>query len=192
VIGLLLAQAAPGAEQWVAAGEAHGCVIESRVSTETEKSAMRGTCVWPEVAPEKLVAVLGRFDRYAEFISPITEARVERTDESGRALVYQRHHFFGIADREMLLWMSTVPRDGGTCYEWTTASDQPLTLDDGTVRVVRNEGLWSVSALPGGGSRVIHEISLDPGGSIPAWVVRLARGRGFARILGEVREQGAS
>ncbi len=190
MIGLLVARTAAGAEHWVAAGEAHGCVIESRQSTETIRSAMRGTCTWPDVPPEKLVALLGQFDRYDELISPIAEARVERTDLD-RALVYQRHHFFGIADREMLLWMSKVPRDGGTSYEWTTAAEEPLTLDHGTVRALRNEGRWSVAPLPGGGSHVVHEISLDPGGSIPNWVVRLARGRGFARILGEMHEHGA-
>jgi hypothetical protein len=191
VICSLLALSAWGAGEWIATGEAHGCVVESREATATSKSAMRGTCTWPEVRPEKLVAMLGQFDRYEEFISPIADARIERIDEN-RALVYQRHEYFGIADREMLLWMTAVPREGGTSFEWTTASEQPLALDSGSVRTIRNEGRWTVSTLPSGGARVVHEISLDPGGSIPGWVVRLARSRGFARILGEVRQHGAS
>jgi hypothetical protein len=190
VIALLLAQTAAG-EQWVSAGEAHGCVVERRQTSDEVVGGMRATCDWPEIPPDKLTAMLSRFDRYEDFISPIVESRVERTD-GARALVYQRHHFFGISDREVLIWIRTVRRDGGTSFEWTTASDQPLTLDDGSVRTVRNEGRWSIAPLPGGGSRVVHEISIDPGGSIPSWVSWLARGRGFTKILGEVREHGAS
>jgi hypothetical protein len=190
VIALLLAQTS-AAEQWVAAGEAHGCVLERRQTSDTVVGAMRAECSWPEIPHDKLIAMMSRFDHYDDYITPITESRIERT-EGGRALVYQRHHFFGIADREMLLWIRTVPSGGGTAFEWTTAADQPLSLDDGTVRIVRNEGRWAIAPLPGGGSKVIHEISIDPGGAIPSWVAWLARGRGFTRILGEVREQGAS
>jgi hypothetical protein len=143
------------------------------------------------VSAAKLDALLADYDRYDEFVFPIVESRIVRT-EPGRTLVYQRHHYFAIADREGLLWMRAVPRDGGMSYEWESANDEPLTLQPGNVRTVRNEGRWFVAPDASGGVRVIHQVSIDPGGSIPSWVTALAGSRGFVRILSDLHALGAA
>jgi hypothetical protein len=190
VIALLAGMAAVlAADGWVPERDANGCVLESRPASHPDGAAMRATCDWPEVQPEKLVALLGDFDRYDELIYPIVEAHVVRRDPD-RVLVYQRHHFFGIADREMLLWMRTVSRDGGTSFEWDAASEEPLEVQPGLVRPARNSGRWFIAPDGSGGSKVVHEVTLDPGGSVPEWVIDLAGSRGFVRILNDVRARG--
>jgi hypothetical protein len=171
---------------WVADGDHDGCVLESRPGSHPEGSAKRATCTWPDVSPDKLTALLADYDRYDEFVFPIVASHVVRR-EPGRTLVYQRHHYFGIADREVLLWMRAVPRDGGMSYEWETADDEPLTVEPGNVRTLRNEGRWFVGSDGNGGARVVHQVSIDPGGSVPGWIASLAGSRGFVRILSDLR-----
>jgi len=171
---------------FVADGEHDGCVLESRPGSHPEGSAKRATCTWPDVDPAKLVGLLSAYDRYDEFVFPIVEARIVR-QEADRTLVYQRHHYFGISDREVLLWIRSVPRDGGTSFEWVAANELPLVLEPGNVRTIRNDGRWFVAPDGQGGSKVIHQVSIDPGGSIPGWISALAGTRGFARILSDVR-----
>jgi hypothetical protein len=165
-----------------------GCAISMRPESHREGAAMRAECHWPEVAPERLVDLLSAYERYSEFVFPVAEARVVRTAADGRALVYQRQAMFGIADREVLLWMWREDHPDTTVrFSWTTAAEEPLELLPGAVRTPRNEGHWQVAPDPAGGSAVVHEVAVDAGGSIPRWLVALVRTRGFARVMTDVR-----
>jgi hypothetical protein len=168
--------------------EAAGCEISMRPESSVEGAAMRAECRWPEVDPARLVAMLSAYDRYSDFVYPISEARVVRVAPDGRALVWQRQSMFGIADREVLLWMWREDRpDGSVRFSWTTASEEPLRMRPGSVRTPRNEGYWQVGRDPSGGATVVHEVALDAGGSVPRWLVALVRTRGFAKIMEDVR-----
>jgi hypothetical protein len=167
--------------------EAYGCTIRMRPEDHPSGAAMRAECVWPDVDPARLIGVIGDYERYDEFVSPVTLSRVERTS-GDRTLVYQLQHMTGIADREVLLWMRRHAQPGGGVrVSWTTAAEEPLALQPGSVRTPKNVGYWEVVPDPAGGARVVHEIQLDAGGSIPRWLVSLVRTRGFARIMQDVR-----
>ena len=168
--------------------ESGGCAIAMRAEDHPEGAAMRAVCRWPEIEAPALVEMLSRYERYPDFVYPVTEAKVVRTEADGRTLVYQRQSMFGIADREVLLWMwREEPAEHTVRFTWTTASEEPLTMREGSVRTPKNVGYWQVTADPGGGSTVVHEIALDAGGSVPRWLVSLVRTRGFARVMLEVR-----
>lgn len=160
-----------------------------RPEDHPDGAAMRADCEWADVDARHLANLLGQFERYSEFVFPIAVARVER-EEGERTLIYQRQELFGIADREVLLWMEQQPVDEGVRFSWTTASELPLDLRSGSVRTPRNEGFWEVAAREGGGTRVVHEIALDAGGAIPRWIVNLVRTRSFVRIMTDVRALG--
>lgn len=167
--------------------EASGCAIAMRPEDHPSGAAMRADCHWPDVDPKRLIEVIGQYERYDEFVSPVHEARIERRS-GNRTLVYQRQQMLGIADREVLLWMWREERpDSGVRVSWTTASDEPLALAPGSVRTPKNIGYWEVTPDPVGGAHVVHEIQLDAGGAIPRWLVSLVRTRGFARIMQDVR-----
>lgn len=185
---LTAAAFAPLPEGFVEVRTSGDCRIAQREATESGPLAMRADCSWPEVSPDRLITLLGRFDAYSEFIWPIKEARVVRT-EADRALVYQRQHITGLADREVLLWMSQqdLPPSGRR-YQWTAASDQPLTLQPGAVRTPRNDGLWQVQPAEGGGAQVVHQIAVEAGGpALPRWLLTWIRTRGFLAVMADVR-----
>jgi hypothetical protein len=171
--------------------EAAGCSISMRDESHPLGVAMRAVCSWPEVEPAAFGDIIQAYERYPEFVFPVTIARVER-QEAERALVYQRQHVLGISDREVLLWMSREPLPGGGVrVTWTTASDEPLQMAPGTVRTPKNAGYWEVVPDPRGGSQVIHQIEMDAGGSVPRWLVNLVRSSGFARLMGQIRDYAA-
>lgn len=150
---------------------------------------MRAVCDWPQVEPAALAGLLSQYERYSEYVYPIDLARIERV-EGKRSLVYQRQVIFGIADREVLLWIHRESAADTSRFVWTTASEEPLDLASGAVRTPRNEGSWSVGPAEGGGSKVVHEIAMDAGGSIPRWLIEMVRTRAFARIMADVRALG--
>ena len=167
-----------------------GCAIAMRPESHAEGAAMRAECVWPDVSVEALAALVGDYGRYPEFVYPIAEAAVRRHD-GARTLVYQRQQVFGLADREVLLWMRQEPRTDGLRGSWVAASEEALTLTPGAIRTPSNTGFWDVAADPAGGAHVVHEIAMDAGGAVPKWVVALVRTRAFARIMTDVHVKGA-
>ena len=184
MIWAIAASAAEDGFAWVR--DASGCTISMRPETHPSGAAMRADCRWPDVDTGRLIGVIGEYDRYQEFVSPVDVARIERVD-GARTLVYQRQHMMGIADREVLLWMWREQEGEGVRVSWTTATDEPMAVAPGAVRTPKNVGYWEVVPDPSGGARVVHEIQLDAGGSIPRWLVNLVRTRGFARIMQDVR-----
>lgn len=176
----------PGLDAYQPVRTAAGCAISMRPETHPEGAAMRAECRWPEVDPARLQRVLTQYERYPEFVFPISVARIERA-EAGRTLVYQKQELVGIADREVLLWMVHSEAAGGARVAWSAASDQPLELASGAVRTPRNTGYWDVGPDPDGGARVVHQIAMDAGGYVPKWLVNLVRTTAFAKIMADVR-----
>ena len=188
-IALTLALAAPPGFTEVKS-EA-GCTL-FRGPTEADGVApMRAECHWPEVAPEALITMLGDYAGYDEAIFAITRCEPLRVDGE-RTLVHQVQTTRGIATREVLLWMQTSEADGATIVAWSAATGEPLELAEGNVRAPRNEGAWEIAAHPDGGSRVVHRIAYDPGGSVPSWVVRQFSVNGMLQVMAEVRAKAAS
>lgn len=175
------------ADGFVHVRDVDGCAISARPEAHRDGAAMRAVCDWPDVDAARFGELIRSYERFPEFVFPVALARVERR-EPDRTLVYQRQHVPGIADREVLLWMSeqTLP-DGSSRVMWTTANDQPLSAAPGTIRTPKNNGFWEVAPKASGGSRVIHQIEMDAGGSIPRWLVSLVRNSGFTRLMQQVR-----
>jgi len=187
---LLLVLTALGADDgFVPSREAGDCVYTERPRSHAEGSAMRAVCTWAEVDPVGLNARLRDFDSYEELIWVIDQSEVRRTDPAGRLLVYQLQQLWGLNDREVLLWAWTESVPDGERHRWVTATAEPLPPRKSTIRTPKNEGYWEVRANPDGpGSVVTHQIAVDAGGMpLPAWLVRWARTRGFARVMSEVR-----
>jgi len=187
VIWCLLAALGWGQDEFEPVREVHDCQISMRPPEHPEGAAMRAECRWPEVDYQRAVDKLARFDAYDDYIWPIAESRIERSDEDGRLLLYQRQHIWPLSDREVLLWMDQESYEGGLRFVWTTANDEPLDLAEDAIRTPKNEGYWLVAPSEEGGVRVVHEIAVVGGGTIPAWVVNMVRVRGFARVMGDVR-----
>ncbi|MEO0601650.1 MAG: hypothetical protein AAF211_09445 [Myxococcota bacterium] len=170
---------------------ANDCEFASRPREHPDGSAMQAVCDWPEVEPDVLARIMADLGDYERLIFALVESEVrERTAD--RLLVYQRQSVFGISDREVLLWVTIDESPERTLVSWRAASELPLDLRKGAIRSPRNEGYWRVEPLAGGGARVTHRIGVDAGGSIPMWIVRLVRTRGFVRVLRDVRAVGAA
>ncbi len=164
----------------------HDCVLYKGPAEDDGVAPMRAECRWKDVDPDALIALLTDYEAYDDLIFGIDAARVVRV-EGGRALVHQVQSTRGIATREVLLWMDTRRDGDAAVVSWVQASDEPLEVAPGHVRAPRNEGAWEVRPDPEGGARVVHRIAYDPGGDVPAWLVRWFQVGGMAQVMGDVR-----
>ena len=162
-----------------------GCELSLGPAARDGVIPMHAECDWADTTIDKFRAVMGSWTRHADVFTVIVSSEVRRT-EGERALVYQLQHTKGISDREVLMWMWHTMADGADRYAWTTAGDEPLTVQDGNVRCARSDGYWQAAANPAGGIHVVHQLEYAPGGSVPGFLVRWFQTSGLETNLSEV------
>jgi hypothetical protein len=86
--------------------------------------------------------------------------------------------------------MWAEPSPGGQRYRWTIAPEQPP-VTGGRVAVAADEGYWQVTAAPGGGALVVNQLFYDPGGSLPAFLVRATQVSSMVAFVGQLRAYAA-
>jgi hypothetical protein len=179
---LSLAAAAPPGYQ--TEGTHAGCELALGPDEADGVVPMWAACEWPEVSPDALAVALDAPERYVRIWANVLESRVIGR-QGGMLQVRQRHDLPAFADREVVVdWrVSTIP--GGRRYTWTTSTVDWDPSPDAE-RCVRYEARWDVTALPGGGARVVHETRYASG-TLPAWLVRPFLGRELTRAVAALR-----
>jgi hypothetical protein len=167
--------------------EYNGCVIHIGRALDGRVQPLLSECHWPDVSPDDVRTVLLRYDAYGDFIDVIKEIRVLRDETPRSTLVW---HFskpgFGLAPRESEVWMERM-LDGAWSLLWRTASE-PFVARQGSVVMPRNEGVWTVASASGGGVEVKQLVLVDPGGSVPAFVVNWFSTCGIKEELVRLRQ----
>jgi hypothetical protein len=60
---------------------------------------------------------------------------------------------------------------------------------DGVVRVTFSQASWHVVAVDGNSLKVEYKLRIDPGGSIPAWLINMAMAEGPHESFKNLKEQ---
>jgi hypothetical protein len=128
-------------------------------------------------APDEIIDVVCDF---TQLLDPDTrESRVLAGDIGSDYEIYLRYapRYMVVSARDVVL---KVEAEDNGCT-WSEIAGR-LPPQSGAVRMALLRGSWSVEPLDASRSRVTYQIAVDPGGSIPGWMVR----RGAVSALPEV------
>jgi hypothetical protein len=124
-------------------------------------------------------------DRIAEWVTAVhtyvdwqhncEEARV-LSQPDGSSLTYNRIGSpWPVSDRDVVLRTTREPLDnGGIRLEFRSTEDANFDVPSGVVRMPRLIGSYVLTPTESGGTHVVYTVDSDPGGSLPAWLVRQA------------------
>jgi hypothetical protein len=102
--------------------------------------------------------------------------------------VLQVHQADGISDRQITLDFSEEEfEDGGYRVSWTRSPKQEP-LASGRIDVPLDDGYWEVRPGQSGVNKVIYSLRYDPGGRVPAFIVRAFQKNGLAVLLNEMEQ----
>ncbi|MFT5682965.1 MAG: hypothetical protein ACI8RZ_003889 [Myxococcota bacterium] len=178
-------QAAPGEFQLVRTTE--DCRTYMGPQDADGVTPVRIECRWDGVDKTAIEAMFDQLGQYHVFVWALGDSRIERVDPE-RTLVWQRHEVPGTAPRETLVWLTAADNGvGSRSYTWTTATEEHFTLSSAyAVRAPRNDGMWNI--IPDeAGVDVVLELSYDPGGMVPDWLVKWCQTLGADRMMAEIR-----
>ena len=61
-------------------------------------------------------------------------------------------------------------------------------MRQGNVLIARNDGLWRVTPAQDGGVHLVNEVQIDPGGSVPNWIINWFQTCGLSDALKKLHE----
>ncbi len=173
LVASLSAATARGDESWRVMHEKNGVTMERRSvdgSRFYEYRVHAHTTVAPAVAVDRIWSGIG------EERSPTIKRRtvVRRADDE--LVVYDQIHAAVVSDRDVTIRIrrsGDAARGFGIDFESTAELGPPPAA--GYVRLTVVRGSWRIEAAPDGGSNIAYRCYSEPGGAIPAFLVRGAQ-----------------
>ena len=163
-------------EVWQDAGVRNGVRLSFRDDAELNARQVRAVAELPH-PPDEIIDVVCDF---TQLLDPDTrESRVLAGDIGADYEIYLRYapRYMVVSARDVVVRVE--PEDNGCLWSEVTGR---LGAQSGAVRMPLLRGSWSVERIDAARSRVTYQIAVNPGGSIPGWMVR----RGAVSALPEV------
>jgi ribosome-associated toxin RatA of RatAB toxin-antitoxin module len=181
---ILLVAAAASAGEWEKLSDKGGLLVERRAVAGSSFPEFRATARSP-LPPSAIFETLWRHREYPAFIPHLK--RIELLSDTGdERVTYEQVAVPLLSDRDYTVRLRKRVDAAAQRYEivFTSANDAGPPPDGRHVRVASIHGSWTVE--PGGdgkGSVVRYDVQTEPGGTIPAWVVKRAQRDVVADLL---------
>jgi hypothetical protein len=130
---------------------------------------------------------------YVDWQFNCKEARLI-TAEDGSLLTYNRIGSpWPVSDRDVILQASqTIMDDGNTRLEFNNVENVDLKIPRGVVRMTHLNGSYLLKPTTDGSTNIVYTLDSDPGGKLPAWLVKQASKELPYQTLKSLREKAES
>ena len=158
-----------------------GCTVRLVSVDARNVPTFRGECEW-NVAPVWVTAVLTDPIRLNESSSMLEDSR---RLADGRIVNLQKTGW-PFEDRQSTVAVMDEPLPNGGVRRSYRLADEQAPVAEGTVQVAVDEGRWEIAASPNG-TRVVLEMTYEPGGNLPTRIVQSMSPKYIAKGLDELR-----
>ena len=165
--------AALSESQWELLAEEEGIKVERRERPESPMPIFRGTG-YVNVAWHSVLAFLNNVENNDTWMYGCTESRILERGELGTFTVYHRTGApWPLWDRDVVIRTKLLRHPDGT-FEVTLQSidDSRMPELDGIVRMPRLVGSYLLKPEQHR-TQIAFEIDVEPGGSVPIWLVKM-------------------
>lgn len=183
--------AASRAADWEVIAERDGIVASRRMVEGRQLPQLRAQGD-VEGTPQEVLAVLLDVPGYRQWVPDCAEATTLRQTGAWRSLIYTRTDLpWPVLDREAVIEQQVIfvraPALLKVVFQAVAAPD--IARARGTIRTNFAEGSYTIEALDGNRSRVTYLVDADPGGAIPAWLIRMQSRRNPLETLAGLRQR---
>jgi hypothetical protein len=158
---------------------APGCTVKLASVDAKNVPTFRGECVW-SIAPAWVAAVLTDPARGNSSLLKASERL-----EDGRIVNVQKTGW-PFEDRQSTIEVNDEPLESGGVRRRYRLANEQAPLAEGAVQVAVDQGSWEIAAHPSG-TRVVLEMTYEPGGNLPTRIVQTMSPKYIAKGLDELR-----
>ena len=172
---LIATSALAGPGGWSLKRDADGIKIYTRsVEGASDVKALRVTLTAPGT-PAQLAKVLMNIPGQKDWVYSTKSSKVLKKISDNEVIYYSEKAMpWPVTNRDaiMHLRITTVPGTGVMSVRANT-TDYPVAEKEGVIRVPSSSVTWRITPTSGTEMKIEYEATLDPGGSVPAWVTNL-------------------
>jgi hypothetical protein len=139
----------------------------------------------------RIYEVLCDVEHFVEFMPYLVEAKKLGPAPGGGQYEYERLDPPIVDMRDYTLHITeTIDAEHGLYVRsWTSANDKGPAARQDAVRVLINEGSWTVEKVTDASANVTYYLHTDPGGAIPAWLTNRANTKSIPDLFSAVRNR---
>jgi len=166
------AQPSPNAQDWKVRKEENGITVYSRHEDGVSIDEIKVVNT-VHASLSAIVAVLLDVPHYPDWIFRCTEGKILKEVSDSEQYQYQVNDGpYPVSDRDVVVHF-TVWQDPKTKIVYTHSVGVPdyIPKDEDAVRMPLFDGGYQLIPLGNGDVQVVYTLMLDPGGSIPDWIV---------------------
>jgi ribosome-associated toxin RatA of RatAB toxin-antitoxin module len=128
-----------------------------------------------KVTPEQMIDTLWKHEEYEQFVPRLKKLVILKHDGDEK-LLYQQVKAPMIKDRDYVVRVRRLSDPAAHVYETviTNAEGGPPENAD-HVRIKAIKARWTLSPATEGGTDVVYQIFVDPGESLPSWIVAIGQ-----------------
>ena len=188
---LLLLPLAATADEWEVFGQEEGVVLSRRPNPGSPVPELRSVSEI-EATPFEILAVIDDVAGHVEWRPDCVVSKTVRTEDPLVDIVYSLSDApWPVADRESVTRVEIVlvnpPNEVAVHF---TSTDAPeVEGRPGAVRIPHLVGSWEIRAIDDKRSRVQYTVRVDPGGSVPDWLVAMRSRQAPLRSMVGLRER---
>lgn len=187
---ILFGSAAANDSTWKDTGSKRGISLAYRDDPVLDVREARATAELP-FAAASVFAVVCDFSLYGELVDGVREVTVVDGSVPAEYEVYLRYapRYVVVAARDVVLRVRGGPDPtGGHSCSWSEVAGR-IAERKGVVRMPVLRGGWRIEALSDVQSRVVYQVSANPGGRIPGWLVRRGAVNALPDVIDRVHER---
>ncbi len=176
-------------QEWKLAKDEDGIKVYTRLPEGAKLDEVRAT-VRVKASLSAFTALLKDVPGYTEWAYNCVESKLIELYHDTAQIYYSHNDLpWPVSDRD-LVFHSAVKQDSLTLVVKTNSYCVPGYVEEkeGIVRVKNGKTSWTITPKPDGFVEVDYFVSLDPGGSIPAWLVNSTIDMGPFNTLKKVRQ----
>ena len=186
---LAIGVAIPGSNTWEKIDDDDGILVWARaVPSSSVREVKARTIV--DVAAQRLWDVIRDSRSYPEFMPYVKQCRILGEHPEGHFL-YQLVDPPIIDRRDVVVkvFLEADKSAGRYRRRWEVANDRGPPPLEGTVRIRISRGEWNITRLGPKRTRMDYYLYVDPGGSLPAWIINRANTSSIPDVIEAVRKR---
>ncbi len=151
---------------------------EVKVTCETSGSA------------ERLIEILQDVNRHKEWVHDTKTANILSRKSRDTLLYYTEVELpWPISNRDLVVQLSYLRVSATVLKIEAKSFPEMLPQKPQLVRIPYSRGLWNVVSLPGNRLKIEYEFIVNPGGSLPAWLVNYTASTGPLNTFKKLKER---
>lgn len=189
---LLLAMATTtiGQDNWTLKQDKEGIKVYTKNMDNSAFKAIKTICII-DATPSVLTAVLLDINNSAEWVYATKKAILLKQPSPDELYYYSEIDVpWPVSNRDFIVRLK-VTQDERTRAVTVMADNQPQYLPENKniVRVPQSSSKWLIEPLPNNQVKIEYTLQVDPGGTVPAWLINLFATKGPFESFKSLREQ---